>query len=104
MKTKTTLLPYELDAIQAWATLHGRCWKNALREAWYSGNYHGFADYGTLQSIRNNPAYGPEWLNAFTLPTYDGLQMLQDAMEASRCPECTCSGYQHFERCTRIQF
>ena len=66
MKTKTTLLPYELDAIQAWATLHGRCWKNALREAWYSGNYHGFADYGTLQSIRNNPAYGPEWLNAFS--------------------------------------
>jgi hypothetical protein len=64
---KPTLSTHELQAVHAWALRHGRTWKDKLREAWYSGNYNGFEDYGTLQSIRNNPAFGPEWLNAFKL-------------------------------------
>jgi len=29
------------------------------------------------------------------------LEKLRDQMEASRCSECTCSGGQHYEGCTR---
>lgn len=53
----------QADALLIFATDNGRYWKQALREAWMTGNYSGFAGSGFLQQIRNN--YGPEWLVKF---------------------------------------
>ena len=32
-----------------------------------------------------------------------GLEQLRAEMERSRCPECQCSSYQHFEGCRRAR-
>jgi hypothetical protein len=52
-------------ALQAWATKHGRFWKQALRDAWMSGDYGTFEDSGYLQQIRNT--FGPRWLSAIDI-------------------------------------
>lgn len=102
MTKKPTLSTHELEAVQAWAKIHGLKWKIKLHTAWYTGNYNGFERYGILQSIRNNPAFGPEWLVAFKLPKADDeLETLRDQMERSRCSECQCSGNKHFEGCSK---
>lgn len=58
--SKKHLIPAQLRAINRWALLEGRRWKQALSYAWADGNYHGFSDYGILQGIRNQ--FGPTWL------------------------------------------
>lgn len=50
------------EALKAWAATHGRCWKQALRDAWMDGDYGTFAEAGLLQQIRNT--FGPHWLSA----------------------------------------
>jgi hypothetical protein len=65
---KMTIQPNaeQILTLQAWARLHGRTWKQALGEAWSSGNYGGFAASPYLQQVRNN--FGPSWLARFKLP------------------------------------
>ena len=55
----------QMDAIQQWARLHGRCWKSALRDAWMTGDYGGFEASNELQLLRNS--LGPGWLIKFRL-------------------------------------
>lgn len=50
-------------AVAEWIKANGRNWKSALREAWMSGNYDGFAQAGYLQQIRNT--FGPAWLVSY---------------------------------------
>ena len=40
-------------AIKAWAAKHGRTWKQALRDAWESGDYGSFPFDAELQRYRN---------------------------------------------------
>lgn len=69
MKTaKPTPTADQIAAVKAFAELNGRTWKQALRYAWYSGDYryaYGKVDTALLQQLRNN--FGPRWLNAFRL-------------------------------------
>lgn len=53
------------EALQAFAALHGRHWKQALRDAWMNGDYGTFADAGLLQQLRNT--FGPAWLTRVDL-------------------------------------
>lgn len=59
MKMKT-LMPDELAALKAFAEQHGRCWKQALRDAWMNAS-----EPGILQALRNDADFGPRGLNAF---------------------------------------
>jgi len=58
--------PEQLEALKAYATLHGRKWKHKLNLAWVYCDYEGFADSHLLQQIRNQ--FGPTWLTHFRLP------------------------------------
>lgn len=68
--TTATLTTDQLNALKAWAKLHGRNWKAPLRDAWMDGNYHGFDDSHLLQQVRNT--FGPSWLVRFVLPKAGG--------------------------------
>lgn len=50
----------EIAALKAFAGCHGRCWKQALREAWMVSG-----EPGILQSLRNDADFGPVGLNRF---------------------------------------
>lgn len=63
MKQQPTI--EQMEALKEFARLHGRNWKAPLRQAWYDGNYHGFAGSNFLQQIRNT--FGPTWLVNFRL-------------------------------------
>lgn len=66
----TTDVPYldevvstdELAALKAFAELHGKGWKQALREAWMTAS-----EPGVLQALRNDADFGPSGLIAFRL-------------------------------------
>ena len=60
MKQKQTLTLEQDQALRAFASKHGRTWKQALREAWMRGS-----DGGELRQIRNT--FGPSWLTTFKL-------------------------------------
>jgi hypothetical protein len=64
--TKQIPNPEQIRALQIWALLHGRKWKNALAKAWSDGNYQGFHHYPYLQQLRNN--FGPSWLVRYKVP------------------------------------
>jgi hypothetical protein len=64
LMTKQAPTAEQLDALQEWARVHGRNWKQALRDAWLSGDGR---DAGPLRQLRNT--LGPSWLNSFKLPT-----------------------------------
>jgi hypothetical protein len=52
----------EEQAIRQYAERKGRCWKQALSDAWMRAS-----EPGLLQSIRNS--HGPAWLAGYRLPT-----------------------------------
>ena len=53
----------EMEALQRFANVHGRTWKNDLRRAWETGNYNRAGEDGCfLQRVRNKA--GPRWLNS----------------------------------------
>ena len=58
---KKTLTPEQDRVVRAFATEHGRTWKQELRDAWMRGSDGG----GELRQIRNN--FGPSWLATFKL-------------------------------------
>jgi hypothetical protein len=62
MKQTETLTPEQDRALRAFAALHGRTWKAALRGAWMRGT-----DVGELRQVRNT--FGPAWLTNFRLET-----------------------------------
>jgi hypothetical protein len=59
----------QIQALKAYAKVHGRNWKSALRQSWYDGNYTGVEPYGDiaalLQQVRNT--FGPSWLVRFVI-------------------------------------
>lgn len=60
----------EVDAtLNALAKRLGKGWKDKLRLAWYDGNYHRIGcdaiEAAELQSIRNSPLFGHEYLATF---------------------------------------
>lgn len=59
---ENTLTASELAALHAYADLHGRVWKQALRDAWMMAS-----EPGILQQLRNDARFGPRGLNAFKL-------------------------------------
>ena len=69
--TKQAGLPNkeQIEALKKWASVHGRNWKSALREAWMTGDYKGIEPYGNtaayLQQVRNT--FGTSWLVNFRL-------------------------------------
>ncbi len=83
--TKKIPSPEQILTLQAWARSNGRTWKQALRAAWESGNYQGFAAYPYLQQVRNT--FGPSWLARFKLPaeapSADPLANFERANEAA---------------------
>lgn len=52
-----------IRVLREFAMKHGRTWRNKLRQAWFTGDYrrHGCSldEGGALQSLRNDPSYGP---------------------------------------------
>ena len=69
-----TLTLHQLIALMTYAEQNGRTWKSKLNLVWYSGDYAGSDDAGTLQLIRNQ--FGPRWLARFrfnNLKTHKGL-------------------------------
>lgn len=56
----------QIAALRAYAISYAPRWKESLRLAWETGNYHGFAAYPLLQQVRNQ--FGPAWLVDFRLP------------------------------------
>lgn len=61
--TVRDLTTEERDALAAYALMHGRCWKQALREAWMGPA----SEPGILQALRNDVAFGPHGLNVYRL-------------------------------------
>jgi hypothetical protein len=61
--------PEQIEAVTAFARLHGRYWKARLRDAWMTGDYEGFERSDLLQQVRNTA--GPSWLIGFVAPTKD---------------------------------
>lgn len=57
----------ELDALRTYAARHGRCWKQALRQAWMDAS-----EPGILQALRNAAHFGPRGLNRFKLVAAKG--------------------------------
>ena len=57
----------QLAALRAFAREEGRCWKEALSNAWMTGAYpwHARMRSGYLQQVRNQ--LGPSWLVRFKL-------------------------------------
>lgn len=58
----TNPTPEQAAAIQRFAELHGRNWKEELRECWMHASYprSPLADRPLLQQVRNQ--LGPKWL------------------------------------------
>lgn len=57
------LSPAEHAALQAYAAIYGRTWKQSLRDAWMSAS-----EPGILQQLRNASYFGPAGLSAYQLP------------------------------------
>lgn len=55
--TQTTLTTEERAALDAYAAMYGRNWKDALRSAWLRAS-----EPGILQALRNSPRFGPRGL------------------------------------------
>jgi hypothetical protein len=68
------LLAYELEAVQAFASAHGRRWKSQLTDVyWYNARIwmdaSGSGAKGSaLHGLRNDPRWGHDGLAAFKLP------------------------------------
>lgn len=65
MKTRRSieeLSPEHQAAVRAFATRHGRKWKDALGVAWGRGTDTSEPDGWALRDIRNSPAWGHDWL------------------------------------------
>ena len=63
-----TELPREhQEAIQAFVAKHGRAWKNKLGLAWGNGSDTRETLGHALRDIRNNPAWGHDWLDKVKL-------------------------------------
>lgn len=57
-----------IAALLRYRKLHGRTWKQALRDDWMNameGSLASFDDAGLLQQVRNT--FGPNWLNRVKL-------------------------------------
>jgi hypothetical protein len=61
-----TLTTEEITALRAYADLHGRTWKQQLRDAWMDAS-----EPGILQMLRNDPDFGPSGLNKFKFEVGD---------------------------------
>jgi hypothetical protein len=59
------LSPSEVLALDSWARINGRLWKEALRQAWSDHNYHGFGRAAELHGLRNR--LGLRWLARFKM-------------------------------------
>lgn len=55
--TLTTLTAEERAALDAYAAMYGRTWKDELRSAWMRAS-----EPGILQALRNSPRFGPRGL------------------------------------------
>jgi hypothetical protein len=74
---KRDLEAEELEAIRAFAAEHGRRWKSILSDVyWYNARiWRAGPDdrYGyLLHGLRNDPRFGPTWLDGFKLPKESG--------------------------------
>lgn len=58
-----TLTAKETAALVAYAKIHGRTWKQSLRDAWMTAS-----EPGILQQLRNDTGFGPRGLIEFRLP------------------------------------
>jgi len=53
-------------ALNQYAAIKGKGWKDALRLAWYNGNYKCDRVLASeLQAVRNHPQFGHEYLANF---------------------------------------
>lgn len=59
-KDGLNLTPQERKALNDYAKLHGRTWKQQLRDAWMVAG-----EPGILQQLRNSPYFGPSGLRKF---------------------------------------
>ncbi len=53
----------EMALLLKYAAVHGRTWKDALRDDWYAARLT-----GPLHALRNDPRFGPAGLIAFRFP------------------------------------
>lgn len=54
------------STLRAFAASYGKRWRHKLQMAWFSGRYPcPAAEVPALQRIRNDPSFGPAYLNTF---------------------------------------
>lgn len=59
----------QMQALIEWSEYKGRAWKQALRDAWMTGDYDSFEKSNFLQQLRNS--FGPSWLTQFSLRQFN---------------------------------
>ena len=60
------LTPEEVEALTLFAALHGRVWKQKLRDWWMKGPVVTNEQERLVYSLRNS--HGPTWLGNYKLP------------------------------------
>lgn len=66
----------QIEALHQWKREFGRNWKDALRRAWFDGDYMGFTgESAYLQQVRNT--FGPSWLIRLRLLDNGGWSVKQ---------------------------
>ncbi len=65
----------DFDVLNMFAWLHGRRWKQALRDTWMRACADQPEEWrGALQRLRNDLAFGPSGLLKYKVPTVQKIQ------------------------------